>query len=113
MPLRSKSAARRKLRVSARLRRFVQQLGPYSSLFLLLVPTAAVEPLKLVAVIVAGEGHWLAGTATILAAYAVSLLFVERLFRLVKPKLLMLSWFAAIWTMVVSVRSRFASDRPK
>jgi len=99
--------------VWARFRRFVQQLGPYPSLFLLLVPAATVEPLKLAALVVAGEGHWLSGSATIIAAYAVSLLFVERLFRLVKPKLLMLGWFAALWSKVVSIRGRFASDRPK
>jgi len=34
---------------------------------LLAVPTATVEPLKLVAVAVAGEGHWIAGTAMIVA----------------------------------------------
>ena len=97
--------ARRKGRTArARFRRFVQQLGPYASLALLCVPVATVEPLKLAALVIAGKGHWLSGTATIVAAYAMSLLVVERLFRLVKPKLLMLNWFAAIWSMVESVR---------
>ncbi|HYW62496.1 MAG TPA: hypothetical protein VE865_04770 [Bradyrhizobium sp.] len=113
MPLATNPPARRKPGIWARFRRFVQQLGPYQSLFLLLVPAATVEPLKVAALVVAGEGHWLSGTATIVAAYAVSLLFVERLFRLVKPKLLTLGWFAAVWSVVVSIRSRFASARPK
>ena len=51
---------------------------------LLLVPVTLVEPLKFVALFVAGEGHWLTGTGMILGAYAVSLLVVERLFRVVK-----------------------------
>ena len=31
------------------------------------------------------------------AAYAISLLLVERLFSIVKPKLLTLPWFARLW----------------
>jgi hypothetical protein len=40
---------------------------------LLAVPTSMVEPLKLVAVAIAGEGHWVTGTIMIVAAYATSL----------------------------------------
>jgi hypothetical protein len=102
--------ARRKRRTAReRFRRFVQQLGPYPSLVLLCVPVAMVEPLKVAALVIAGKGHWLSGTATIVAAYAMSLLVVERLFRLVKPKLLMLKWFAAIWSILESVRSYLRS----
>jgi len=69
---------------------------------LLLVPLGMIEPLKIVAVIVAGKGHWLSGAATIAAAYVMSLLITERLFRLVKPKLMMLDWLAAIWVKASS-----------
>ena len=51
-----------------------------------------VEPLKLIALVIAGEGHWLTGTAVLVAAYAVSILIVERLFRLLKPNLMRLRW---------------------
>jgi hypothetical protein len=68
-----------------------------------------VEPLKVAALVIAGKGHWLSGTATIVAAYAMSLLVVERLFRLVKPKLLMLNWFATIWSIVESARGYLRS----
>jgi hypothetical protein len=105
MPLVAHPPVRRKLGVSARFRRRIQQLGPYQSLLLLLVPLGVIEPLKIVAVVVAGKGHWLSGAATIAAAYAMSLLITERLFRLVKPKLMMLNWFAAIWTKASSLRS--------
>jgi hypothetical protein len=60
----------------------------------LAVPRATVEPLKLVAVAVAGEGHWIAGTAMIVTCYLFSLVLVERLFFIVKPKLLAIPWFA-------------------
>lgn len=49
------------------LKRTIKNLGPYPSLLLLAVPTETVEPLKLVALAVAGEGHWITGTAMIVA----------------------------------------------
>jgi hypothetical protein len=82
---------------SARVRRRIEALGPYQSLFLLIVPTSLIEPLKLIAVYVAGEGHWVTGTAMIVLAYCGSLLLLHRLFGIVKPKLLTLPWFAKVW----------------
>jgi hypothetical protein len=89
-----------------KLRRSIERLGPYQSLVLLLIPVSIVEPLKLIAVAVAGEGHWITGTAMIVIAYAASLLVVERLFRIVKPKLLTLRWFARIWIWFTALRGR-------
>jgi hypothetical protein len=88
------------------LRKSIEGLGPYPSLFSLALPAATVEPLKLVAVAVAGEGHWINGTAMIVACYAFSLLVVERLFVVVKPKLLMIPWFEKFWKTCVSIRTR-------
>ena len=87
-----------------RLRRYIERLGPYQSLVLLLIPTSLVEPLKLIAVAIAGEGHWITGTIMIVAAYATSLLLLERLFLIVKPKLMTLNWFARLWTWLTSLR---------
>jgi hypothetical protein len=89
-----------------KVRRFVERLGPYQSLVLLVIPVSLVEPLKLVGVAVAGEGHWITGTAMIIAAYAASLLLVERLFAMVKPKLLTLPWFARLWDWFVTLRGK-------
>ena len=88
------------------IRRWVQGLGPYASLAVVAVPLAIVEPLKLVAGVVAGSGHWVTGTITIGCAYLVSLFFVERLFVIAKPKLLTLHWFAAGWTWFVAMRGK-------
>jgi hypothetical protein len=88
----------------SRMRHRIQRLGPYQSLFLLAVPTSIVEPLKLVAVAVAGDGHWITGLFVIVAAYAASLLLVERLFAIVKPKLMTLNWFARLWSWFVGLR---------
>lgn len=98
------------LRNSAgRLRHSIERLGPYPSLLLLAVPTAIVEPLKLIAVAIAGDGHWVTGTAMIVAAYATSLLLVERLFVIVKPKLLKLRWFARLRCRIIILRFRLTA----
>jgi hypothetical protein len=94
----------REHRMLSRMRGWVERLGPYQSLFLLAVPTSIVEPLKLVAVAVAGDGHWITGLFVIVAAYAASLLLVERLFAIVKPKLMTLNWFARLWSWFVGLR---------
>lgn len=88
------------------LRRSIEGLGPYPSLLLLALPAGTVEPLKLAAVAVAGKGHWITGTAMIVACYALSLFIVERLFAIVKPKLLTIRWFAKVWKGFVSLRAR-------
>jgi hypothetical protein len=95
---------RRKMTALASARRQIQQLGPYQSLALMLLPILLVEPLKIVALFVAGNGHWLTGTGIMMAAYAVSLVFVERLFKVVKSKLMTMNWFANMWTWFTTIR---------
>ena len=86
------------------IRRNIQKLSPYASLCVLVVPLMLAEPLKMAAVFIFGSGHWLAGLIVMLCAYAVSVFLVERLFKIVKPKLLTLSWFVIIWKNVVDAR---------
>jgi hypothetical protein len=93
-----------------RLRGWIEGLSPYQSLALLVVPMCLIEPSKLVAIAVAGEGHWITGTLAVTAAYAGSLLFVERLFIIVKPKLLKLRWFAKIWARIIVCRYSLMSS---
>ncbi len=95
--------------MAAGVKRSIERLGPYQSLLLLAVPISLVEPMKLIAVAVAGEGHWITGTAMIIAAYATSLLVIERLFAIVKPKLLKLRWFARIWSKLITLRYALAA----
>jgi hypothetical protein len=52
----------------ATVRHAIERLSPYQSLGLLAVPVCLIVPLKLVAVAVAGKGHWITGTAMIIAA---------------------------------------------
>ena len=87
-------------------RRYIRRLGPYQSLALMLLPILLVEPLKIVAMFVAGHGHWLTGTGMLVAAYGISLVVVERLFKVVKFKLMTMNWFANLWTWFSAVRDR-------
>ena len=86
----------------------IERLGPYQSLALLAVPVCLVEPLKLIATFVVGKGHWITGTVMITLAYAASLLVVERLFVIFKPKLLKLRWFARVWSWFIVQRYKLA-----
>ena len=87
-------------------RKAIARLPPYPSLLVLAVPLAIVEPLKLAAIFVGGAGHVITGALVMVCAYAISLVVTERLFGIVKPKLLELPWFAAIWRPFVAIRGR-------
>ena len=87
-------------------RRQIDRLSPYQALLILAVPLAVVEPLKLATIFVAGEGHWITGGLVLLLAYAVSLFVTHWLFRVVKPKLLTLPWFARGWAWFISARKK-------
>src|SRR5580692_3031530 len=90
-------------------RRRIERLGPYPSLLVVAVPLAVVEPLKVAIVFLAGSGHWITSTIAMICAYAVSLFVTHWLFRIVRPKLLRLPWFAAFWTWLISVRRRVSA----
>ncbi len=90
-------------------RRRIERLGPYPSLLLVAVPLAVVEPLKVAIVFFAGSGHWITGTIAMIFAYAVSLFVTHWLFRIVRPKLLRLPWFAAFWTWLITTRKQVSA----
>lgn len=87
-------------------RHWLKGLGPYQSLVILTIPVAIVEPLKLGALAIVGSGHWLAGTLVMTFCYAFSLLIIERVFKIVRPKLLTLKWFAAFWRWFTALRTK-------
>ncbi|HUI14358.1 MAG TPA: hypothetical protein VL048_12925 [Xanthobacteraceae bacterium] len=94
------------MRILRHLRRQIERLPPYPALALIAVPLAVVEPLKLVTLFIIGKGHWLAGVVTMICAYAVSLFVTERLFKMVKLKLLTLPWFKTLWSWFVAARDK-------
>jgi hypothetical protein len=95
------------------MRERIDRIGPYAALVLVLVPLLVVEPLKLIALLIAGEGHWIGGLACLLLAYAGSLFIVERLFRLLRPNMMRspvlargLVWLRRIKSGVVQIFRR-------
>lgn len=92
------------MQISHSIRHFLKGLGPYQSLLVLAVPLVIIEPLKVLALLVVGDGHFVAGTLAMICAYAGSLFITERLFGILKPKLLSLAWFAKMWSWFVTVR---------
>jgi hypothetical protein len=87
--------------------RCLERVGPYQALLVLAVPLTIVEPLKLVALFVMGDGHFIAGVLVMVCAYAGSLFVTDRLFIALKPKLLTLPWFASAWQWLVTARDKF------
>jgi hypothetical protein len=96
MPALVKPRLRRPMTFAAAARRKIQQFGPYKSLAVLLVPLLIVEPVKMTGVAFVGLGHWVGGACMIVGAYAAGLLFVDRLFRVVKSKIYTLPWCARL-----------------
>ena len=92
--------------VQGQTRRRIRRIGPYTATLIVLVPLMIIEPLKLVAVAIAGAGHWFTGTIVLIAAYAGSLFVVERLFRLLKPNIMRAPMLARAWARFVMLRGR-------
>jgi hypothetical protein len=84
--------------------RRLRNLGPHTSLLLLAAPTVAVESSKLAALFILGDGHWATGLVVLLCAYMLSLFVTERLFQIVRPKLMRLPWFNKAWRAFESAR---------
>jgi hypothetical protein len=87
-------------------RQTIRHLHPYYCLVLLAGPAAVVEPLKMTGLVETGRGHWPAGLAILAAAYALSFLLVNRLFRIVQPRLLALPWFRRSRRKILRFRRR-------
>jgi hypothetical protein len=100
------SRARKVTDVKMILRRYLLTLSPYTCLFLVAAPLAIIEPLKVVAVFACGKGHWIIGLIALFSVYLLGLFLVERLFKIVKPKLMKLSWFAVSWNWFVALRKK-------
>ncbi len=99
-------AALARLPVFARLADALRRVPPYPALVLFAVPFAILEPLKLVTLWWLAKGHLVSGTVGLLIAHGLTVLIPERLFSVLKPTLLTLPWFAAIWTRIVATRDR-------
>lgn len=82
------------LRIFQRLQAWIDGLSPYPTLVLFLVPFLALEPPKIIALILLAKGHLALGGTMLAVSHITSIILVERLFHATKPKLLSIPWFA-------------------
>ena len=89
-------------RVEAR----IAGLPPRAILLLFVVPLAVIEPFKIYALYLTGQGRFAAAAATFVAAKVVGLGLAERLFSIGQDKLLSIPWFAWCHARILAIRSR-------
>jgi hypothetical protein len=82
----------------------VARLPPYATLALFLIPLAVIEPAKIYGLFLFGQGRWMAGTLTFVAAKVVGLGLAERLFAISRDKLLSIGWFAWCYRKLVGLK---------
>ena len=75
-------------------RNWIASLGPYPTLFLFAVPVIVLEPVKPVAVYLAGTGHFAMGATVFVGGEILKLVLVERLFVMSSHKLMLIPAFA-------------------
>lgn len=88
-------------RIVARLERVIAGLPPYAALAALALPTSVLFPLKLLAVYLVAQGKVVAAGLLFVGAKIASTALIARLFMLTRPALMRLSWFAAIYDVVM------------
>jgi hypothetical protein len=86
-----------RLPVFRQMERAIKALPPYAALGILLLPTLALLPVKLLALWLISIGRTGIGLLVILLAKLVGTALVARLFQLTQPALLQLPWFARIY----------------
>ncbi|MGQ9368163.1 hypothetical protein [Azospirillum sp. ST 5-10] len=86
--------------VVVRVQRRVAALGPYATLAVILAPLAILEPAKPLGLYLVADGHAVAGAVVVVAAEALKIATVERLFRANRGKLLTIPWFARCYAAV-------------
>src|SRR5918912_1339047 len=83
---------------------WIATLGPYPTLALFLIPVAVIEPFKIYALYLMGEGHFISGVLTLMVAKIVGVGLAERLFAVSRDKLLSIRWFAWCFKRAVALK---------
>jgi hypothetical protein len=97
---------RRRSALAAQIEALILRLPPTGALFIFLVPSVVLIPIKLVALYFISSGHALLGVSTVIAAKIAGTALVARLFKLTKPKLLRFGWFAWLYGHITEFKRR-------
>jgi hypothetical protein len=101
-PLQRQLAKLGRLPPFAALERLIRGLPPYAALAVFFVPTLLLLPIKLLALWLIGHGHALLGVTVVITAKLAGTAIVARLFTLTHDALMLLPWFARLYTRWVS-----------
>ncbi|WP_409562917.1 hypothetical protein [Hyphomicrobium sp. MC8b] len=85
----------------AAIERLLARLPPYAALIALALPTSLLLPLKFVAIWLLANEHFLSATLLLVGAKIASTALIARVFLLVKPALMRIGWFAALFNWFV------------
>jgi hypothetical protein len=94
-----------KRRVFAGIRAWIVSLRPYPTLALFAVPIIIFEPIKPVAAYLIATGQMAMGTVTLIVGEILKLTFVDRLFKITRPKLLRIpafAWVYGYWRIILN-----------
>jgi hypothetical protein len=91
------------------LRARIISLRPYPTLALFAVPLIVLEPVKPVAVYLAGTGHITIGMIVLVVGEVLKLVLLERLFRVSRDKLISIPTFALTYGMYLQAREWLVS----
>jgi hypothetical protein len=81
--------------------RWIESLGPYSTLAVFLIPLILLEPIKPVSAYLIASGHFMSGASALVLGEVLKILIVERVFHVGRPKLMKIQAFAWTYHFVV------------
>jgi hypothetical protein len=99
--IRPMSRALARLGLCDKLTRVIEQLGPYTTLALFLVPVILLEPAKPVGLYLIAERHFVHGAIVIGGAELLKIVIVERIYHIGYPKLMTIPLFAVVHDFVM------------
>jgi hypothetical protein len=89
------------LRLFRLIERWIESLGPYSTLAVFLIPLVLLEPVKPFSAYLIASGHFVSGSLALLLGEVLKILIVERVFQIGRPKLMRIKAFAWTYDVVV------------
>jgi hypothetical protein len=89
------------LKLFRSIERWIESLGPYSTLAVFLIPLILLEPVKPLSAYLIVSGHVVSGVLALVLAEVLKILIVERVFHIGQPKLMNIKAFAWTYYLVV------------
>jgi hypothetical protein len=91
-------------RLKSRLAKLVDKLPPRQTLVVFVVPLAVLVPLKVLALWLVAQHHWIAAAFTLLFAKLLGLGITAFIFDVTRDKLLQIEWFRWLYDRVLMLR---------